>query len=58
MNPATNGMTNAKVAPKENISLETTAGWSFERDFDYFRAGPDYKSKGAPYLKLEMSIGL
>ena len=44
--------------PKENISLEATAGWSFLRDFDYFRAGPDYKSKGAPYIKLEMSIGL
>ena len=48
----------ASYTPKENISLEATAGWSFLRDFNYFRAGPDYKSKGAPYIKLEMSIGL
>ena len=48
----------ASYTPKENISLEATAGWSFLSDFDYFRAGPDYKSKGAPYIKLEMSIGL
>jgi uncharacterized protein DUF6268 len=48
----------ANYTPKENISLEATAGWSFEREFDYIRAGPDYKTKGAPYFKLEMSIGL
>jgi Domain of unknown function (DUF6268) len=48
----------ASYTPKENISLEATAGWSLQRDLDYFRAGPDYKSKGAPYIKLEMSIGL
>jgi hypothetical protein len=48
----------ASYTPKKDISLEATAGWSFQRDFDYYRAGPDYKSKGAPYIKLEMSIGL
>jgi Domain of unknown function (DUF6268) len=44
--------------PNKNISFEATAGWTFERDFDYYRAGPDYTSKGAPYVKLELKIGL
>jgi Domain of unknown function (DUF6268) len=44
--------------PKKGLSLEATVGWSVERRFDYFRAGPDYSSKSAPYLKLDLSIDL
>ena len=44
--------------PRKGLSLEMTAGWSFERRFDYFRAGPDDAAKSAPYVKLDISIGL
>jgi hypothetical protein len=44
--------------PKNGVSLQFTAGWTFERRIDYFRAGPDNTAKGAPYLKLDLSIAL
>lgn len=44
--------------PRKGLSFEMTAGWSIERRFDYFRAGPDDASKSAPYFKLEVSIDL
>ncbi len=44
--------------PRKGFSVEMTAGWSIERRFDYFRAGPDDSSKGAPYFKLDISISL
>jgi hypothetical protein len=44
--------------PRKGFSLEMTAGWSFERRFDYFRAGPDDSAKSAPYVKLDISIDL
>ena len=44
--------------PRKGLSLEMTAGWSFERRFDYLRAGPDDSAKSAPYVKLDISIGL
>jgi hypothetical protein len=43
--------------PSKNVSIETTAGWSIARRFEYYRGGPDYLSKGAPYLKVDLSIG-
>jgi hypothetical protein len=44
--------------PKKGLSFEMVAGWSVERRFDYFRAGPDVSSKSAPYFKLDISIDL
>lgn len=44
--------------PRRGISFEASAGWSIQRRFNYFRAGPDYASKGAPYLKLDFSVDL
>jgi hypothetical protein len=44
--------------PKKGLSFEFTAGWSIQRRFDYFRAGPDDSAKSAPYLKLDISIDL
>jgi hypothetical protein len=44
--------------PRKGVSFEASAGWSIQRRFNYFRAGPDYSSKGAPYLKLDLSIDL
>jgi hypothetical protein len=43
---------------KKGLSLEATVGWSIARRFDYFRAGPDFLSNSAPYLKLDLSIDL
>lgn len=39
------------------ISLEANLGWSFERRFNYFRAGPIYQAKGAPYAQLIFKFG-
>jgi Domain of unknown function (DUF6268) len=44
--------------PKKGLSIEMTAGWSIERRFDYFHAGPDDTAKGAPYFKVDVSVGL
>jgi Domain of unknown function (DUF6268) len=38
------------------VSIEATAGWSFQREFNYFRAGPDIKTRGSPYIRLETTI--
>ena len=42
--------------PSKNLSIEATAGWSIARRFQYFRGGPDYLSKSAPYLKVDLSV--
>jgi hypothetical protein len=44
--------------PSKGLSFEMTTGWSVERRFNYFRAGPDDTAKGAPYIKLDISIDL
>jgi hypothetical protein len=44
--------------PQKGLSLEFTTGWSIQRRFDYFRAGPDDSAKSAPYVKLDISIDL
>jgi hypothetical protein len=44
--------------PRKGLSFEMTVGWSIERRYDYFRAGPDDSTKSAPYVKLDLSIGL
>ncbi len=43
---------------RKGIDLEAIAGWTFERTYDYIRAGPIYRSKGAPYLRVDLSIDL
>jgi hypothetical protein len=44
--------------PQKGFSFEFTTGWSIQRRFDYFRAGPDDSTKSAPYVKLDISIDL
>ena len=44
--------------PRKGVSIEATIGWSIQRRFDYFLAGPDFSSKSAPYMKLDVSIDL
>ena len=44
--------------PRKGLSVEMSAGWNFERRFEYYHAGPDDASKGAPYFKLDLSIDL
>ena len=44
--------------PQKGFSFEFTAGWSIQRRFDYFRAGPDDSTKSAPYVKLDISFDL
>ena len=38
------------------ISLEGNLGWSFERQYNYHRAGPIFKAKGAPYAQLDFKF--
>ena len=44
--------------PRKGLSVELSAGWSFQRRFDYYHAGPDDATKSAPYFKLDLSIDL
>jgi hypothetical protein len=44
--------------PLKGLSVEMSAGWSFQRRFDYYHAGPDDTAKSAPYFKLDLSIDL
>jgi hypothetical protein len=43
---------------RKGIDFEAIAGWTFERTYDYIRAGPIYPSKGSPYLRVDLSIDL
>jgi Domain of unknown function (DUF6268) len=38
------------------ISLEGNVGWSFERQYNYHRAGPIFNAKGAPYAQLDFKF--
>jgi hypothetical protein len=40
--------------PVKGFEVEAVAGWSFEREYDYIRAGPIYNVKGAPYVWLDL----
>jgi hypothetical protein len=48
--------TGVNYNPWKGLSFEMTAGWSIERRYDYFRAGPDDSTKSAPYFKLDVSM--
>jgi hypothetical protein len=50
--------TGVNYNPQKGLSFEITAGWSVERRFDYFRAGPDDFTRSAPYFKLDINIDL
>jgi hypothetical protein len=43
---------------RKGVEFEAIAGWTFERTYDYVRSGPDYNSKGAPYLRVDLSLDL
>ncbi|HET9374427.1 MAG TPA: DUF6268 family outer membrane beta-barrel protein [Chthoniobacterales bacterium] len=43
---------------RKGIDFEAVAGWMFQREFDYIRAGPIYYGKGAPYFRMDLSIDL
>jgi hypothetical protein len=44
--------------PARSVSASLRAGWSFERDFDYFHSGPSFRTKGAPYVELNLRLEL
>jgi hypothetical protein len=43
---------------RKGLDLEATAGWTFQRSFNYIRAGPIYNSKGSAYFKIDLSFDL
>jgi hypothetical protein len=48
----------ASYHPTEGVALELSAGWSFNRQFDYYRSGPGFETEGAPYLRASLKIAL
>lgn len=42
-------------SPMDNISFDFGAGMDIERDFKFHRAGENYRSDPAPYLRLQMN---
>lgn len=42
----------------KQVSASLGAGWTFERNFDYFHSGPSFKTRGAPYAEFKLSLGL
>ncbi|MBV9488689.1 MAG: hypothetical protein JO069_03060 [Verrucomicrobia bacterium] len=45
--------------PRKGVSLESTVGYTFEREINYFHAGPAFRTRtGAPYFKLDLSVDL
>jgi hypothetical protein len=38
--------------------LEAIAGWTIERVYDYIRSGPINRSRGSPYIRLDLKIDL
>ena len=37
-----------------SLTADLSAGWAFERKFDYHRAGRDFKTDGAPFVELAL----
>jgi hypothetical protein len=48
--------TGLSYTARKGVTFDATAGWTFERDFNYFRAGPNIKTRGSPYIRLETTI--
>ena len=48
--------TGISYTAKKGVAIEATAGWTFQREFNYFRGGPDFKTGGSPYIRLETTI--
>jgi hypothetical protein len=43
---------------RKGVDLEAIAGWTFQRTFDYIRSGPVNRSRGSPYIRLDLKIDL
>ncbi|HET9374429.1 MAG TPA: hypothetical protein VFO40_05620, partial [Chthoniobacterales bacterium] len=43
---------------RKGVDMEAIAGWTIQRDYDYFRAGPVNRSRGSPYIRLDLKIDL
>src|SRR5260221_271185 len=43
---------------RKGIDLEAIAGWTIERVYDYIRSGPINRSRGSPYIRLDLKIDL
>jgi Domain of unknown function (DUF6268) len=44
--------------PHQGVKLSLSSGYSFERKFDYYHRGPIFRSKGAPYVQLQVELTL
>jgi hypothetical protein len=44
-------------SPCDNVSIDLGGGYAIQRRFDFHRADIEYKTDGAPYLRLEFRAG-
>jgi len=44
--------------PIRGVKLDLSSGFTFQREFNYYRSGPVFRSKGAPYLAAQLRIDL
>jgi Domain of unknown function (DUF6268) len=46
------------LRPSRGVKLDLSSGFDFQREFNYFRSGPIFRSKGAPYLQAQLHVDL
>jgi hypothetical protein len=44
--------------PHQGVKLSLASGYTLERKFDYYHRGPIFRSKGAPYVQLQVELTL
>jgi len=40
------------------VQLDCSSGFNFQREFNYFHAGPVFRTKGAPFLETQLHLDL
>ena len=46
------------MSAKEIEILQASFEIDFQREFNYFRSGPIFRSKGAPFLQAQLHVDL
>ena len=44
------------LQPIRGVKLDLSAGFNFQREFNYFHSGPVFRTKGAPYLQTAFHL--
>jgi len=46
------------LRPTRGVKLDLSSGFDFQREFNYYRSGPIFRSKGAPFLEAQLHVDL